>query len=415
MTAEYTPDEEELVTLTSDLLAFDTQNPPGDTRDIIEWIAAYLGEADIPSTIIAEDPAKPNIVAQLPGKRPERLLFLGHVDTVPYAENDWTFAPLGERVYDRVYGRGATDMKGPLAAMLSVFRFFAQSEEQPPVTLELAAVSDEEIGGDAGLPAVLETDAIDPTACIVGETTCGGGRYSLSIADRGSIWMTLRATGEAAHGSRPMFGDNAIDRLYQAIEQIRTEVGNQAVPVPEAVEPIVAESIEYYSNIVGEKEAAALFRTPTINLGTMTGGDAINSVPADAVAELDIRVPPGTETTEILDDLRVCIDGCEGIVVEDVSWSIGSYVDPDEPIVRSVVKTTERVANVDLTRRSSTGGSDAKRLRNRGIPAIEFAFGTATVHGVDEYITTDALAQNAAVYWALPEAIANEWNEQSQT
>lgn len=402
---DWTVDGEALADLTAELLSFDTQNPPGDTRAIMAWVREYLEAAGLSPETIAEDPAKPNVVSRVPGERPETLLLLGHLDTVPYDAADWEYAPLGERVDDRMYGRGATDMKGPFAAMLTVYRWYAEQESPPPVTLEFAAVSDEEIGGDAGLPAVLDADVLDPDACIVGETTCGGGRHSISIADRGSIWLTIRGIGKAAHGSRPMFGDNAIDRLYDAIERIRHQVGTRTVEVPGEVAPILAESIEYYTNIVGPDGADQLFNRPTINLGTITGGDAINSVPAEAVAELDIRVPPGADTTEVLDELRDCIDGCDNVVVESVRWSIGTYVDPEEPIVQSVVTCAENITGESIVRRSSTGGSDAKRLRNREIPAVEFAFGTDTVHGVDEYTTVEALENNARTF----HDIVHEW------
>jgi len=88
-------------------------------------------------------------------------------------------------------------------------------------------VSDEETGGDAGLPSVREAIEFTPDGCVIGETTSRGGRCAVSIADRGAIWLTLEATGEAAHGSRPMLGINAIDRLTAAIERLKREFGTR--------------------------------------------------------------------------------------------------------------------------------------------------------------------------------------------
>jgi succinyl-diaminopimelate desuccinylase len=114
------------------------------------------------------------------------------------------------------------------------------------VTLQFAFVSEEETDGDAGLSTVLETAAFDPDASVVGDTTSRNGRYSVSVADRGNVWLTLEASGTAAHGSRPMIGENAIDRVTSAVEQLRTEFGNRELFLDPAMEEIVEESVRFY-------------------------------------------------------------------------------------------------------------------------------------------------------------------------
>ncbi|MFW6153459.1 MAG: M20/M25/M40 family metallo-hydrolase, partial [Halobacteriota archaeon] len=208
--------------------------------------------------------------------------------------------------------------------------------------------------------------------------------------------------GEASHGSRPMLGENAIDRLYVAIERIRSIVGQRTPVLPTSVEPIVEESVAYYEAIMGADAARALFTTPTINLGTIHGGEAINTVPESARARLDIRTPPGVAPETILEDLRDCVDSCEGIVIADVSWSTGSYDAIDSPIVEAVASVAAAVTGERIYRRSGTGGGDAKAARRAGIETVEFALGTETAHAVDEYTTLDALRLNAQIYARLP-------------
>jgi succinyl-diaminopimelate desuccinylase len=395
---------EELVSEALDLLAIDTSNPPGDTREIVSEIESRLAQLPVDVERFAVDPAKPNLLVRVPGASDRTLLYNGHLDTVPFDADEWTHDPLGERVDDRVYGRGATDMKGAVASMLFAIRAFAATGTEPPVDLLFALVSDEEVGGDAGLPALLSADRLDADACVIGEPTCEEGRHSVTVADRGSIWLTLEADGESAHGSRPMLGVNAIDRLYDAVEQLRERFGSRRLELPPHVVPVIEESVDYYAPLMGADVASELFRYPTINLGVLEGGDAINSVPGSARAEIDVRLTAGVETPDLLSEVRACVADCEGITVADVSWSVGTAEPPDSPLVEAVASTAADVTDERVYRRSATGGGDAKTLRNAGVPTVEFALGTDTVHAPDEYVPVEALVGNALVYARLPEA-----------
>ncbi len=403
--AEYVADHRaDLIDLALDLLAIDTSNPPGDTREVVGFLEEYLSGLPVDVERFAVDPAKPNLLATLSGASDRTLLYNGHLDTVPFDAEAWSFDPLGERVDDRLYGRGATDMKGAVAAMLLVVRAFAESDTEPPVDLAFAFVSDEEVGGDAGLPALLEADRLEADACVIGEPTCERDRHSVTVADRGSIWLTLEATGEAAHGSRPMLGENAIDRLYEAVTTLRERFGTRRLDVDPAIEPILEESIEFYEPAMGTETARDLFETPTINLGILEGGEAINSVPGSARAEIDIRLTAGVSTPDVLSEIRECVADCDGITIADVSWSVGTAEPIEAPLVEALASTAETTIGERVYRRSATGGGDAKKLRNAGTPTVEFALGTDTVHAVDEYTTVDALVGNATIYATLPAA-----------
>jgi succinyl-diaminopimelate desuccinylase len=396
---------ERLFEIAGRLLEVETQNPPGETRVLADRVETFLDGLGLETRTVVTDPAKPNVIATLAGETDRTLLYNGHLDTVPFAEAEWTYDPLGERDGDRLYGRGATDMKGPLAAMLHAAEAFVETGTTPPVSLAFAIVSDEETGGSAGTATLLETeefDALAPDACVIGETTCSDGRHSITVADRGSIWLTLRAEGEAAHGSRPVLGENAIDRLWGAIETVRTRLSARELAIPAAVRPIVDESVAYYAPTMGETAARELFEHPTVNLGTIEGGDSVNTVPSSARARLDIRLTAGIETRTVLADIRDCLAECPSVSIADASWSVGSYEPPDSPLVEAVATVARGVGDEEIDRRSATGGGDAKKFRHAGVPTVEFAFGTDTVHAVDEYTTAEALAGNAEVYTRLP-------------
>lgn len=409
--ASHTTDR--LLDIAGELLAVDTRNPPGDTRALAAWIETFFQDLGIESRRITTDPAKPNLVATISGETDRTLLFNGHMDTVPFDADAWTYDPLGERVDDRLYGRGATDMKGPLAAMLYTAERFAERDQKPPVTLVFAVVSDEETGGAAGVSTLVDSgvlDEIDPDGCVIGETTCSAGNHSVTVADRGSIWLTLAAEGSPAHGSRPMLGKNAIDRLWAAIEYLRRRLSLRELPVDDEMRPILDESATYYEPTLGQSAAESLFAYPTINLGTIEGGEAVNTVPGSAQAELDIRLTAGVDTATVLADIRDCLDDHPAVSIAEVRWSVGSYEPVESPLVRAVTETAGEVADDRIYRRSATGGGDAKQFRHAGVPTVEFAFGTETVHAVDEYTTVQDLERNAAVYERLPAVFA----EQSQ-
>ncbi|KAB1191206.1 MULTISPECIES: M20 family metallopeptidase [Haloferax] len=406
---------EDIVDLALTLLGHDTQNPPGDTRDVVTWVESFFSDLGLETERVVSDPNKPNIVATLSGKSDRVLLLQGHLDTVPFDEEEWTYDPLGERDGDRIYGRGATDMKGAVASMLAVAKAYTETNTVPAATLVFAFVSDEEVAGEAGLPTLLDQYSLSADACVIGETTCENGAHSVTVADRGSIWVSLRATGRAAHGSRPMLGTNAIRLLWDAVDDVEASLRELQFDFDPVVQAIVDESVEYYEPVFGSDTARALFDRPSVNLGVVSGGDRVNVVPDVAEAELDIRLTAGVDTLQVLDTLRDVLDGLDAVEISDVSWSIGTYEDPDGPLANAVSGVASEVTGARVYRRSATGGGDAKRLRNTGIPTVEFGLGTDRVHAVDEFTTDDALAHNAEVYARLPSELVRELDAGNET
>jgi succinyl-diaminopimelate desuccinylase len=396
-------DPERTAELLLDLLEFDTTNPPGETQRAFDYIEDFFRSIDAETRRHAVEPSKPNLVATVEGSSETVLVYSGHLDTVPVGEG-WSKEPFGERLGDRFYGRGATDMKGAVASMLAVAECFYEFEGQPPVNILFALVSDEETAGDAGLPSLLDAGLVDGDGCVVGETTCTDGRASVSVADKGSIWLTLEATGESAHGSRPNLGVNAVERLYEAIESLREALAERRLSYPPEVEGIVEESAAYYSEDIGDQEARRMFEFPTTNLGVFEGGESVNSVPATARAEIDVRLTPGVNTREVLGEIQEFVEGVEGVSVAETSWSVGTYESLDEPVVESAVSVAETVSEGGVRCRNATGGGDAKKLREAGVPTVDFGFGTDTAHAADEYTTLDALEKNTEAYARLPYA-----------
>jgi succinyl-diaminopimelate desuccinylase len=168
------------------------------------------------------------------------------------------------------------------------------------------------------------------------------------------------------------------------------------------MDDIIAESIGFYEPEAGTDATRRLYRYPTINLGVIEGGTAINTVPASACGRVDIRLTAGVETKTALRSIRRCFDGMDSVEITDISWTRGTYEPLDSPIVEATSSAAERVVDDPVYRRSATGGGDAKVLRHNGTPTVEFGFGTQTAHGTDEYTTTEALVRNATAFGILP-------------
>jgi len=428
---------DELVATTHRLLAADTRNPPGDTRAIADWVQDELAAVGCGVERFCVDPRKPNVVATVPGEREYTLLFNGHLDTVPFDRSAWSRDPLGELVTvesgdgdgaatdggdadgdhgdatagadaeQRLYGRGATDMKGAIGAMLQVARAYTRTDTTPPVTLQFALVSDEEVGGDAGLGARLKSDRLDPDACVVGEATGRRGVDSVAVGDRGYVWPTVEFEGEAAHGSRPAFGVNAVDGLYRVVDEVRSRLRDLETSTALVADDVVEESVDYYAHDLDREAAAALFASPTVNLGRFEGGDAVNSVPASAEASLDVRMLPGVEPETVVQAVRDCVADRDRVTLVDTPWAAGSYSDPEGPFVRAVTAAARSTLPTPVYRRIATGSGDARAFREQGVPTVEFATGTGTVHGVDEYTTRTNLRHDAVAYARLPYELAD--------
>lgn len=199
-----------------------------------------------------------------------------------------------------------------------------------------------------------------------------------------------------------MLGTNAIRCLCDAVDDVESTLSETTFDLDAVVQAVVDESVEYYEPRFGERTARDLFERPSVNLGVVRGGDRVNVVPGAAEAHLDVRLTAGVHTPDVLDTIRDIVAGHDCVEITDANWSIGTYEDPDGPLVDAVVAVASDVTGDRVYRRSATGGGDAKKIRNADISTVEFGLGTDTAHAVDEFTTRDALVGNAEVYARLP-------------
>jgi acetylornithine deacetylase/succinyl-diaminopimelate desuccinylase-like protein len=302
----------EAIELLQQLIRFNTVNPPGNERPAIEHLNQYLRQAGFDTEILAAEPARPNLVATLPGDGDGPVLcLLGHVDTVLADASEWRHDPWSGKIADGyLWGRGALDMKNQVACEAVAAAALARSGWRPARgALKLVFVSDEETGGDVGAHWLTDTHP-DKVRCDLllnegaGEVFEYGGRrrYGVCCAEKGIFRFNVTANGVAGHASLPRTGDNALLKLAPVLAAL----GQQ----PESFE--LTEAPIAFLRGLGEDPddpSAALKRIDSEDprlrtliepmLGvtltpTMTSASTkINVIPSRAQVRVDCRVPPG--------------------------------------------------------------------------------------------------------------------------
>jgi acetylornithine deacetylase len=334
------------------------RNEPAESA-VAEVVALWLGDAGLEVELKPVAPGRPNVLARLAGRDRSRTLLLeSHLDTVEVG--NMAGDPFSGVVRDgRLYGRGACDAKGPLAAMMLTLAELARSGP-PPTDVLLAAVVDEEYQY-RGVSALLDRGA-SFAAAIVGEPT----ELDLVVAHKGCVRFPVTTIGRACHSSTPWEGENAIMRMADLLQVIRREV---------------------------EPEAAAK-RHPRVGqatfcVSTISGGHAVNIVPAECTIQVDRRILPGEEPRDVYAEYRERFQALAPGRVAVGEPSVLDYAmdtDPDEAIVRSLAAAA-RAMGYPGTIRGVNYGTDASKLARAGIPSVVFGPGSIRqAHGDDEYI-----------------------------
>jgi succinyl-diaminopimelate desuccinylase len=261
-----------VVELTRELVRTDTINPPGNETRAAEGLAARLEAAGLDVTAHElGGRERLSIVARLAGRDGDApaLCLTGHLDTVPLGGGDWERQPLAaEADGDRLYGRGTSDMKGGVAAIVVAAERVA-ALGRGRAGLEVVLCAGEETGCD-GARALVANGALGRCgALLVAEPTTNHP----CVAHKGVVWLDALAAGRTAHGSAPHLGDNAIHKLARAVTRL---------------EDFAFEAAEH-----------PLLGAPTLNVGTITGGINVNSVPDRARAGLDVRTVPGLDADAV--------------------------------------------------------------------------------------------------------------------
>jgi acetylornithine deacetylase/succinyl-diaminopimelate desuccinylase-like protein len=220
---------EEVAELLQELIRIDTTNPPGNETRAAELLRDYLGDHGVESEFYARSPERANLVARLPGRGDgPRLLLLSHTDVVLADASEWNADPFGGELRDgEIWGRGALDMKGQVAAEAVAVASLARDGFEASGDLIFAATADEEVGAGFGAQWLCQThpEAVRADYCInegAGDRMVLAGQpyYFCSTAEKMSAPFRLRVLGRSGHASMPGIADNALVKAAPMIEAL---------------------------------------------------------------------------------------------------------------------------------------------------------------------------------------------------
>jgi acetylornithine deacetylase/succinyl-diaminopimelate desuccinylase-like protein len=424
------------VELLQQLIRFDTTNPPGNEADCIAFVRGLLEDAGCEVELYAKDPARPNLVSRLPGAGGRApLLLQGHVDVVTTTGQNWTRPPFGGELVDGyVWGRGALDMKGGVAMMVSAFLRAAREGTELPGDVILCVLADEENGGDYGAKFLVEDHAhlFEGVQWSLGEfggftLELGGKRlYPIQVAEKQICWLKARVPGQGGHGAMIQRG-GTMSRLGRFLR----DLDRKRLPVH--VTPPARAMIEGMANAVSRPQRDILLallkprltdrvlpllgeraRTTepllrnTVNATIVRAGEKVNVVPAFVDVELDARALPGFGPDDVIGELQELVG--DDIELELVRYDAG----PPEPRLDQFETLAGIIRELDPgsipVPLLQAGVTDARFFAQLGIQNYgflplklpgDFRF-TGLIHAADERVPADAIEFGAeAVFRAL--------------
>jgi acetylornithine deacetylase/succinyl-diaminopimelate desuccinylase-like protein len=308
---------QEVTELLQELIRVDTTNPPGNETAAAELLRDYLEDSGVSCELYAKIPERANLVARIPGSGDgPKLLFLSHTDVVLADASEWSANPFGGELRDgEVWGRGALDMKGQVAAEAVAIASLAREGFEPAGDLIFAATADEEVGAGFGAQWLCEEhpDAVRCDYCInegSGDRVELGGKpfFLCSVAEKMSAPFRLRVLGRSGHASMPGISDNAlvkaapmitalgtyapekrltpeVEALLETVTGERPASADEVLERARAVAPLLAEMVE---------PLLSMTLSPTM----ASASQKRNVVPAVCEITVDSRLLPGMSPDE---------------------------------------------------------------------------------------------------------------------
>jgi acetylornithine deacetylase/succinyl-diaminopimelate desuccinylase-like protein len=358
---------DEATELLRELIRVDTTNPPGNETKAAKLLRDYLGDHGVESELVARVPERANLVARLRGGDGPRLLFLSHTDVVLADPSEWSADPFGGELREgQVWGRGALDMKGQVAAEAVAVASLAREGFEPRGDLIFAATADEEVGAGFGARWLCEAhpDAVRADFCVnegAGDRLAIAGNtfYTCAVSEKMSAPFRVRVRGRSGHASMPAIADNALVKAAPLIEKLGTfEPDRRLIPEVEAIVRAVTgrapasadEALELARATAAlleelvEPLVSATF-TPTM----ITASEKRNVVPAVCDVTVDSRLLPGQTPEEAQATVRKLLgegdfelhvlegDGGTRSSMETPLWeAVESFVPEAEPGARTI-------------------------------------------------------------------------------
>ena len=331
--------------LTNDLIKFpSTKENEKARKDIVKFVRKQFEREKVFITEFEKNGVF-SIVINLKKEKNPSLFLNGHLDVVPAKKEDFIPKIKG----NRIYARGSGDMKGAVAVMIEVLKYFSKQQNIP--SLGLMLTTDEEIGGENGVNYLINKKGYKSKLAIIPD---GGWDLSrIVLNQKGVLHLKIKAFGKSAHGSMPFLGENAINKLLRYYSEIKKII-------PEIKE--------------GEWKNS-------INLGKISGGEAINKVPDYAEMFLDIRVV-GKDKEKIFNEIHKITNGNVEITAEGNVFiqSKNNY------FLKQYAKIVSEETRKDILFCEVEGASDARFFSEKNIPTIITGIKSANLHTENEWV-----------------------------
>jgi len=362
---------DDVISLTQKLLSFNTVNPEGNEQDIAIFVGKLLSLNGFAVNYHQLAKNRLTLIAEkgLASLTPP-LVMTGHFDTVPLGSKQWNEDPFSGTIKEgKIYGRGSSDMKSGLAAMICA-SILAFRESAPQSGVRLIFTAGEEPGCH-GAKHLADTgyDMGQASAIIVGEPTSN----IPAIGHKGALYLKVSVSGKTAHSSMPELGDNAIYKTARAITKIE--------------------------NFQFQAEKDDLHGFPTINVGLVKGGKNLNSVPDYAEFTIDIRSTGKLAHKEILQ--RLSRELGEEVTIEklvDLSPVSSSETSPFVQVVYAVCGIDPENVTIRKSLPYMTDGAVLQQLYD-GIPTIILGPGQAEMaHQTDEFCYVSKIEEAVGIY-----------------
>lgn len=393
---------DELLELCSSLIKIKNQSPLDDQEPAVAFIEQYLAKFGIASERHIGDAGVeyPVLTAQIGNPDGFRVVLNGHVDVVPVGDlSGWDFDPFSGEIRDgKMLGRGTSDMKCGLGVLLFSMVLLKQSGAELAGDIRLHVVCDEEIAG-SGTKWLCEHGFADGAdAVMVGEPT---GHDTIEIGQKGILHLTLTAHGTPGHGSTNNYkGDNAITKLARVLVHIDDIISVPGHFLPEH-ECALENSRTIAKRAIPVPGVENVIDHISCNVGIIDGGGKINQVPDRATAQIDIRLPFGTDHDEVAAavDRVIAQSGVSGIECAYDWIAEGNVTSDTSTLVMSLKKNIEEVWGEECLPAYQWASSDAAHYRTVGAPTIQF--GPANndgIHGYNEDVDVVDVIHAAEIY-----------------
>ena len=358
-----------LIKLTQELIRINSENPPGDETGIARFAVKYLKKLGLQARIVEFKKGRPNVLVTIKGRDPKRsLLITPHLDTVP-AGISWTVGPFSGRIRaNQIFGLGSTDCKGNLACAMEAINSIVEDGCVLGYNLIFAATADEETGSDLGLIPLLNKRILRPDAAVVLDSD----DFYIVITQKGLMHLKVKIQGKRAHGAYPWRGVNAIDIAVKIISEL------------------IKKKFRF--------EKKPYLRPPTVNVGTIKGGDKVNIVADWCEFELDFRFLPGMSAKMMLGELKKIIKKYANKFKIEIEGIQEPYsIDQNHPLVTGLKKAMNSLKAKPVIK-GCEGATVITFFQHKGIPAVATGFGSSgCAHMSDEFVKISNLYKGAQV------------------